>query len=86
MKFRCQRCSKMVSNPAWLMWEGRLVRVGQCCAKRIRDAKGGTGTGQAVGDSEQPRRGPTKLRRSTWLMLFRMLTPPTTPNPALLRR
>jgi hypothetical protein len=39
-----------------------------------------------IGDSEQPRRRRTKLRRSTWLMLFRMLTPPTTPNPALLRR
>ncbi len=36
MNFRCARCGKMVSNPAWLMWNGRLVRVGQDCAVAIR--------------------------------------------------
>jgi hypothetical protein len=36
VNFRCARCGKMVSNPVWLMWNGRLVRVGQDCAEAIR--------------------------------------------------
>jgi uncharacterized C2H2 Zn-finger protein len=39
VNFRCPRCGKQVSNPVWLMWRGRLVRVGQDCADAIRREK-----------------------------------------------
>lgn len=39
MKFRCDRCGQEVGRPVWLMWKGRLCRVGEDCAERIRAEK-----------------------------------------------
>jgi hypothetical protein len=35
MRFPCARCGQLVAKPVWLMWRGRLSRVGVDCAAAI---------------------------------------------------
>ena len=46
MNFRCDRCRKPVSRPVWIMWRGKLSRVGEDCAERIRAEKAASADGE----------------------------------------
>lgn len=58
MKFPCARCGQDTSKETavWLMWRGRLVRVGPTCAKHIqRESAGDAAQKEGVGEDVRAR-------------------------------